>query len=116
MTVFIGVGVSDFELSLTQGAKMAFRGEKGMIRVNIIRSGGFNGNVTVSSPDTRLFKIKMSPAEHSTTGTSVEFAYKIKPNAPMGMQRLTFVGKDDSGRTREATLIFLIGIEWSPSD
>jgi len=108
MTVFIGVLVSDFKLSLNQEAKMVLRGEKGVIRVNIHRSASFNGAVTVFAPDTKLLKIKMTPPEQSTTGESVEFPFKIKAKAPLGMQQLTFVGQDDTGQSRSVTLMLLI--------
>ena len=104
----VNSAVSDFLLGFDPASITIMRGERGQINVNILRSGGFTGNVVVIAPDTKAIKIKLSPAMQSTTGNSVSFNYKVKKSAPTGTQQLTFIGQDDSGRARMGVLTLLI--------
>ncbi|MEW6737279.1 MAG: sialidase family protein [Acidobacteriota bacterium] len=98
----------DFSLVFNPAQITGQRGQKGQITANISRTGGFSGNVTVTAPDTKAIKVKLTPPSASTTGASVNFSFKIKKKAPTGPQQLTFTGRDDSGRARTATLTLVI--------
>lgn len=78
--------------------------------VNITRTGGFTGNVTVSLDANQLnaLKLKVKSANPvATTGNSVTFSLKAK-KTPTGTQTLTVTGRDDSGRVRTGTLTLTV--------
>jgi hypothetical protein len=107
-TVIFNVIAPDFALAFNPDRLSAKRGEKGQLTANIVRIGGFAGNVAVSVPDTKELKIKLTPATQSSTGGNVIFKFSIKKKAPVGPKQLIFTGKDDSGRTRTGTLILIV--------
>ncbi|MEW6733343.1 MAG: exo-alpha-sialidase [Acidobacteriota bacterium] len=107
-TVAVNVVVPDFALAFDPGTISLQRGKKGQIKVNVNRTGNFAGNVTVTAPDTKAIKVKITPPSQSTTSTNVTFDVKIKKKAPTGSQQLTFSGRDDTGRVRTATLTLVI--------
>jgi hypothetical protein len=100
--------IPDFSLIFSPSTINVSRGQSGIFTVNIIRVGGFTGNVTVTAPDTKPLKIKLTPPVQSTTGTSVSFNFKVKKKAPVGAKQLTFVGQDNTGRTRTGTLTLIV--------
>jgi predicted extracellular nuclease len=106
--VRLSVGGPDFALEFDPATVSAQRGTNINVTVKINRTGGFNGNVTVTAPDTAALKIKVKPPSKPTTGDSVKFKLKIKSGAPTGTQQLTFVGKDESGRERTTLLTLVI--------
>lgn len=78
--------------------------------INITRTGGFSGNVTVSLDANQLsaLKLKVKSANPvATTGNSVTFSLKAK-KTPTGTQTLTVTGRDDSGRVRTGTLTLTV--------
>lgn len=108
-TVIVNVtGGPDFSLSFAQPTLTLSRGQRGTINVNINRSGGFTGNVTVTAPDTKPIKVKLTPPSAASTGASVSFTIKAKAKAVLGSQQLTFMGRDDQGRVRTANLTLTI--------
>ncbi len=98
----------DFTLAFDPPSITSERGRTVKSTLNINRVGGFNGNVTVTAPDTGDIKVKVKPGETSTTDSSISFKFKIKGSGPTGTQRLVFTGKDDSGRQRTATLTLVL--------
>ncbi|MEW6736941.1 MAG: hypothetical protein AB1489_36975, partial [Acidobacteriota bacterium] len=58
----------DFSLAFDTPQINVSRGQRGQFTVNINRTGGFSGNVTVTAPDTKALKIRLTPASQSTTG------------------------------------------------
>src|SRR5262249_32109378 len=98
----------DFTLSFPTSTLTVSRGQKGQLAVNIDRTGGFAGNVTVSAPDTTSFKIKLTPPSISSTGSGVSFNFKIKKKAPTGSRQLTFTGVDGNGRVRTGVLTLMV--------
>jgi hypothetical protein len=98
----------DFALNFNPSTINVSRGQSGQITVGIGRTGGFAGNVTVTAPDTKAIKIKLTPPSQSTTGASVSFNFKVKRKAATGPQQITFVGRDDSRRTRMGTVNLII--------
>lgn len=98
----------DFSLGFSQPTITVARKARGQFTVNINRTAGFAGNVTVTAPDTKAAKIKLGTSVLSTTGTSVSFDFKVKKGAPIGTQQLTFTAVDEQGRTRTATLTVVV--------
>jgi hypothetical protein len=98
----------DFSLATDPAELTAVKGQKGQVEVAVDRIGGFDGRVTVTAPDTRNIKVKLTPAEASTTGASVTFNYKVKKKARPGTYELVFTGEDADGRKRTATLRMVI--------
>ena len=107
-TVTVTVSPPDFALALDPAALTVSPKQKGSIPISIVRIAGFSGNVTVSAPDTKAIKVKLTPASQSSTGTSVTFDYKVKKKALPGVHELVFAGRDADGRTRTATLTMTI--------
>jgi hypothetical protein len=98
----------DFGITFNQNPITVSRNQKGQFAITINRTGGFSGNVTVSAPDTKAIKVKITQPSQSTTGTSLAFDFKVKKKAPVGSQQLVFSGRDDSGRVRTGTLTLVI--------
>ncbi len=98
----------DYTLAFQPETISVTRGQKGQITVNVRRTGGFAESVTITAPNTSALKIKISPAQQSTTGTAANFNFTIKKKAATGTQRLIFTGKDASGKVREAVLQMIV--------
>ncbi|HJQ25299.1 MAG TPA: delta-60 repeat domain-containing protein [Blastocatellia bacterium] len=95
----------DFAIGFNATQVTASRGTKVPIVVNVNRTGGFAGAVTVTPPDVSALKIKMIPPDPvTTTEAQVTFKAKIKGGAPTGVHELTFTATDAAGRSRSATL------------
>ncbi|MEW6737356.1 MAG: NF038122 family metalloprotease [Acidobacteriota bacterium] len=107
-TVTLNVVAPDFALAFDPAQITVARGKKGTAIVNINRTGGFTGMVTVTAPDTKPLKIKFTQTSQSTAGTSLSFNFKVKKKAPTGPQQLTFTGRDENGRVRTGTLTLTI--------
>lgn len=93
-----------YSISLDQPALTVHRKDKGTITVNIGRSGGFDGEVTVTAPFTKPIKVKLTPVSQSTAGDALTFNYKIKKKAAAGTYTLEFSARDGENRERTATL------------
>jgi hypothetical protein len=94
----------DFSIGLDPPDLFVMRKARGIVDVVVGRTGGFDGNVTVTAPDTRAIKVKLTPATATTSGDLVSFNYKVKKKAASGTYPLVFTARDASGRTRTATL------------
>ena len=106
---YISTVSASFGLSFDQPSMTAQRGTKAKIRVNILRHGGFTGNVTVTFPDLSAIGIKPKGENPVTTaGDRVVFKAKIGGSAPTGPQPITFTATDSQGRTRTATMILIV--------
>lgn len=102
-------GEPDFSITLSQPQISTSRGGKGTITVNVVRTGGFTGNIVVSPPSTKPLKIKLTPSTpQPAPQTSISFSFKVKNTAPSGTQQLVFSASDGSGKLRTATLNFTI--------
>ncbi len=104
----LGDLVPDFGITVDPATVTAARGDSGTITVNIARTGGFDGKVTVTAPDTKALKVKLTPASTSTNGDSVTVKYKVKKKATLGAHDLVFTARDENGRERTATLSLTI--------
>lgn len=100
--------VPDFTLGFDMPTVTALRGTKVNLKININRTNGFGGSVTVTPPTLSVpgFQVKGEPV--TTTGASVNFKLKLKGKAPVGPQQLTFTGKDETGRARMATVTVVV--------
>ncbi|MBI3653507.1 MAG: SBBP repeat-containing protein [Acidobacteria bacterium] len=97
----------DFSLSFAQPSINTSFG-KVKVTANISRTGGFTGNVTIT-PATPLPKgIILVGGSVSTTDSSIGFKLKVKGSAERGAHQLSFQAKDDSGKTRTATLTLTV--------
>jgi hypothetical protein len=97
----------DFSLGFDAPTLTVQAGVKAKIKVNINRTGGFTGNVTIA-PGHPGNGIKPKPAASiTTTDASVTFKYKTGAAVP-GQYPITFTGTDDSGHTRTATVTLII--------
>jgi hypothetical protein len=63
--------------------------------------------VTVTAPDTKPIKVKLTPQSQTTTGAAVTFDFKVKKKAAPGVYEIVFTANDGS-RTRTATLTMTI--------
>ena len=73
---------------------------------NVSRVGGFAGNVSVIPPSTLPRGLKIGGAVSTNGGVS--FKIKLKGNLQSGSYPLVFVGKDDTGRQRDATVTLVV--------
>lgn len=101
---FPSMAEPDFSIGLGEPNVIVARRGSGSIVVDVGRTLGFDGNVTVTAPNTKPIKVKLSPAQVSTTGGSVTFDYKVKKKGVVGTHDLVFTGRDGQGRERTATL------------
>src|SRR5262249_17355903 len=97
----------DFALSFGSPVTVT-TGQKGTFVLNIDRTGGFTGDITVTAPDTSSLKIRIDPPSQVASGATAVFNFKIKGKAPAGPQSLVFSGKDQTGRLRTAVLSLII--------
>ncbi len=98
----------DFALFFDPDTVNAQAGTKVRVTVNINRTSGFTGNITVTPPDATM-GIKAKPSDSITTAdNSASFKLKIGGGASVGPHQLTFTGKDDAGRERTATVTLVV--------
>jgi virginiamycin B lyase len=104
----VTVGGPDFSLGLDQSTVNAKAGSTALVTVNINRTGGFTGKVTVTPP-APAGGIKAKPPHPITTANrSVLLKFKIARNASAGSHQLVIKGTDSSGRERDVTLTLVI--------
>jgi hypothetical protein len=103
-TATVKISGPDFSLAFDSPTITAEAGTKARATVLINRTGEFTGNVTVTPP-APANGIKAKPADPITTTDAVAtFKMKIGGNVAPGSYKQTFTGKDDSGRSRTATV------------
>ncbi|MBL8150369.1 MAG: hypothetical protein JNN15_10635, partial [Blastocatellia bacterium] len=99
----------DFQLEFAQPNITLSRRGSTDATLNIIRTGGFDGAVTVTVPaDLKALKLKITPTMQSSTGSTLSFNIKAKRGTPRGTIRIAFVGRDSAGTTRQATLMLTV--------
>jgi len=94
----------DFSISLDPSTVTTSLGTKVPVTVNIARTGGFTGAVTITPPDPDNGVRPKPPDPMTTTDPSVTYKIKVGGGATTGQHQLTFTGTDSSGRTRTAVL------------
>ena len=108
VTFTITAAGPDFSITFDSSTATAQAGTKARVTVNITRTGGFTGNITVTPPDPQSGIKPKPPDPVTTTGNSVVFKLKISGGTPPGSYQLLFKGKDDSGRERDVTLTLVV--------
>lgn len=98
----------DFTLGFDQSTVTAQAGTKARVTVNVNRSGGFTGNVTITPPDPAGGIKPKPPDPITTTDVSATFKLKIGGGVAPGSYPLVFTGKDDTGRSRTATVTLVV--------
>jgi len=104
----VSPGGPDFALALDQSTVNAQAGTKARVTVNINRTGGFTGSVTVTPPDPSGGIRAKPPDPVTTTDASASFKLKIGGGATTGPHQLVFKGTDSSGRERDVTLTLVV--------
>lgn len=100
----------DFSISLAQPQATLARGKQIDININITRTGGFTGNVTIT-PDidrAKTLKLTFTPTSQSTTANTTMFSLKAKKKALLGTSPIVFTAKDSSGKVKTTTLTLII--------
>jgi streptogramin lyase len=98
----------DFTISLEESTVNATPGTKVKVHININRTGGFAGSVTITPPDS-AGGIKSKPKDATTTtDSSVSYKLKVGDGATPGPHQFVFKGTDDSGRVRTATITVVV--------
>jgi len=100
-------GGPDFSISFNP-ISVAQAGTKVPVTVLINRTGGFNGNVTVTPPDPAMGIKPKPPSPITTSDSSTVFKMKIGGGVPAGSYHRTFTATDDLGRARTATLTIVV--------
>ncbi len=98
----------DFALAFSDPTQSVPRGTNVRVTLNISRSAGFIGEVTITASDTSDLRIKVKPGSVSTRDASVSFKIKVKGSAPTGPQQISFTGKSDFGATRTTRLVVVV--------
>lgn len=108
VSILLNSTPSAFSIGFDSPTVTAQRGTTARVTVNINRSAGFTGNVTVTPPDSAM-GIKPKPNDpKTTTDTNVTFKLKIKGSAPRGPHTVTFTAHDESGHINTATLTVIV--------
>ncbi|HKV41955.1 MAG TPA: right-handed parallel beta-helix repeat-containing protein [Blastocatellia bacterium] len=98
----------DFSLGFDRSTVTTRAGARRHVTVNINRSGGFTGQVTVVPPPAAAGIKVAPPGAITTTGVTVAFKLKISRGTTPGVYQLIFKGMDDSGRERDGTLSLVV--------
>lgn len=98
------VELPDFSMSFDQPVVTIVRGKKARINLNIARAAGFTGSVSIAPPTTLPKGIKIPKGMTLVTGDSLAFKIKAKRGAAAETHSMTFIGKDEAGIVRTATL------------
>jgi hypothetical protein len=98
------ITVPDFALVFDQSTITTSAPGKSPVTLNINRTAGFAGNVTLALISPLPAGVRLPGFPASTTGSSVSFKIKLKGRAQPGVYPIVLAGKDDSGRERDATL------------
>jgi hypothetical protein len=99
----------DFSLSFDHQIVTGEIGTKVSAKLNITRTTGLTGNVTISVPETLPLGIAVALEPTTpTTGNSLTFKIKLKRRAKAGTHTLVFTGVDDSGRVIHTVALTLV--------
>ncbi|MEW6734753.1 MAG: SBBP repeat-containing protein [Acidobacteriota bacterium] len=101
------IGITpDYSISLSPATATVTRGKNVQITVNIDRSLGFTGNVTITPSGGK--KLAFKPTSGATTQANIKFTIKAKMKAKLGPQQIVFTASDDNARVRTATLTLTV--------
>ena len=95
-----------FALAVDPATATAQRGTTIKVTLNVTRTGGFSGNIFITS--SAPLKIKVKPPSRSTTDDSPRFKLKVKAGAAIGAHEIVFTGRDEENRERTASLTLVV--------
>jgi hypothetical protein len=98
--------IPDFTMSVNPPTLTVERGHKVEITATVNRLFGFSGTVFVTAPDLSGLNAKKVSFDATSAGGTLKF--KLKGSGVTGLQLLTFTGRDDGGRTRQATTQLIV--------
>lgn len=98
----------DFALVPAQPVIRLARKASADIVIGVDRIGGFSGPVTVTGPDVKPIKAKLTPASVEVTDDPAVFRIKTKKKTPVGTHELVFTGRDAMGAERTATVTLVV--------
>lgn len=98
----------DFSLGFDSPTVTGQAGTKARVTVNINRTGGFTGAVTVTPPPPANGIKPKPPDPITTTDASASFKMKIGGGVSPGQYPLTFTAQDGSGKTRTGTVTLVV--------
>jgi uncharacterized delta-60 repeat protein len=94
-----------FSLSFADSSITVARGKKDTVQLNVTRTGGFTGDVTITGPNPAVTGLKVTNLPLSISGGSGNFTIKVKSGAAIKTDQLTFTGTDSTGKlVQTATL------------
>jgi hypothetical protein len=78
--------------------------------LEVFRSAGFTGKVTVSRPATTPARISVigDPVVVAPAGQASNFVLKVKRKVPPGSYGLVFTATDNTGELHDATLTVVV--------
>ncbi|HEY6330231.1 MAG TPA: delta-60 repeat domain-containing protein [Blastocatellia bacterium] len=95
----------NFSLSFAESSVSIARGKKDTVQLNVTRTGGFTGEVTITGPSPAVKGLKATNVPLSISGSSGNVTIKVKSGAAEGTDQLTFTGTDSTGKiVQTATL------------
>ena len=94
----------DFALAIDPAPVDVSRGQKIKVKVEVNRTGGFAGDVTITAPDAARLTIVITPESASVSGDVIKFRLKAKGSTPTGRHQIVFIGRDSRGRERSSAL------------
>jgi hypothetical protein len=98
----------DFSINFMQPTMTATPGTKIKARLNITRSNGFTGKITLTQASPMLQGIVIPEVLQIPESDSFTFKIKVKGTAQKGSFPVIFAGADTSGKVRNATLTLVI--------
>jgi uncharacterized delta-60 repeat protein len=99
---------SDFSLGFAQSTVTGSAGTKVRVTLNINRTGGFAGNVTINANSLPNGLKPKPPLPIATTDSSAVIKLKIGGSVTNGNYQIVFTATDDTGRARKGTLTLVV--------
>jgi hypothetical protein len=97
----------DFALSFAPSSVSTPAGSKVSVTLNIVRTGGFSGAISISAPASLPRGLKIPLDSTPTTDSSVAFKIKVKGTAQSGTDQLVFTGMDQVGKLMHSATLTL---------
>jgi hypothetical protein len=99
---------ADFSLSFDPPTLGVSPGTKIRAAINIVRTGGFAGSVTLAPPSDPPQGIKLPSEFEATTEDRLTFKIKIKGSVQPGIYPLIFVGVGGTSKIHAASLVLIV--------
>ena len=104
-----GLPGPDFSFSFTPATISAMPGDVVPVTVNISRSGGLTGDVTITAPSElpKGIKVKGGPS-FTTSDSTISFKIRLRPGTVPGNYLIIFTGTDTAAQTHIDTLTLVV--------